>query len=148
MSRSDYEKEHGPPVKSMQATPSSHAVSDRAQDSQGNVQPQQGRETATTPEHFESALPMAPPAADRQESGASGGDFGMTGLMDRELMLQASPIVKKVILNPKTYLFFDYALSELKFRGDIGDFIVDAVEDFWKSRGYRIVIEKKSEVGF
>jgi hypothetical protein len=67
-------------------------------------------------------------------------------LMDRELALQATPIVKKVILNPKIYLYYDYAVSTFDFKGDIGDFIQDAVEDFWKSRGYRIVIERKSEV--
>jgi hypothetical protein len=70
----------------------------------------------------------------------------MGGIMDQELALQATPIVKKVILNPKTYLFYDYACSTLNFKGDIGDFIQDAIEDFWKARGYRIVIEKKSEV--
>ena len=83
-----------------------------------------------------------------QDEGHMLGGRAMQGLMDQELALQATPIVKKVILNPKTYLFYDYAVSELRFPGDIGDFIVDAVEDFWKSRGYRIVIERKSEVGF
>jgi hypothetical protein len=51
----------------------------------------------------------------------------MQGLMDQELALQATPIVKKVILNPKTYLFYDYACSTLNFKGDIGDFIQDAI---------------------
>ena len=70
----------------------------------------------------------------------------MGGIMDQELALQATPIVKKVILNPKTYLFYDYACTNLNFKGDVGDFIQDAIEDFWKSRGYKIVIEKRSEI--
>jgi hypothetical protein len=45
----------------------------------------------------------------------------MQGLMDQELAVQATPIVKKVILNPKTYLFYDYAVSTLNFKGDIGE---------------------------
>lgn len=66
--------------------------------------------------------------------------------MSRELWLAATPIVKKVILNPKIFLLFDYAVNELKYTGDIGDFLVEAVEDFWKQRGYRIVIERQSQL--
>ena len=83
---------------------------------------------------------------DTQEEGRRGGGTAVQGLMDQELALQATPIVKKVILNPKTSLFYDYACTNLNFKGDVGDFIQDAIEDFWKSRGYRIVIEKRSEI--
>jgi hypothetical protein len=83
---------------------------------------------------------------DTQDEGHMLGGTAMQGLMDQELALQATPIVKKVILNPKTYLFYDYACTNLNFKGDVGDFIQDAIEDFWKSRGYRIVIEKRSEI--
>ena len=78
---------------------------------------------------------------DTQEEGRRGGGTAVQGLMDQELALQATPIVKKVILNPKTSLFYDYACTNLNLKGDVGDFIQDAIEDFWKSRGYRIVIE-------
>jgi hypothetical protein len=83
---------------------------------------------------------------DTQDEGHMLGGTAMQGLMDQELALQATPIVKKVILNPKTSLFYDYACTNLNFKGDVGDFIQDAIEDFWKSRGYRIVIEKRSEI--
>lgn len=66
---------------------------------------------------------------DTQDEGHMLGGTAMQGLMDQELALQATPIVKKVILNPKTYLFYDYACSTLNFKGDIGDFIRARVKD-------------------
>lgn len=68
--------------------------------------------------------------------------------MQRILFLEASPILKKVALNPKVYLWFDYAKTELGFKGDVGDFLIDTVEDFFRSRGYKIVISQSKEVGY
>lgn len=65
---------------------------------------------------------------------------------ERIVMVEASPILKKVALNPKVYLWYDYARSKLGYKGDVGDFVIDSVEDFWKSRGYRIVITQGEEV--
>ena len=48
---------------------------------------------------------------------------------EKEILVQASPLVRKIILNPKVYLWFDYARSELKFQGDIGDFFDMATKD-------------------
>jgi len=65
---------------------------------------------------------------------------------ERIVMVEASPILKKVALNPKVYLWYDYAKSEKGYKGDIGDFVIDAVEDFWRSRGYRIIVTQEKEV--
>jgi len=67
-------------------------------------------------------------------------------IFERELWLKARPIMLKVALNPKIFLFYDYAKSELKFEGDIGDFLVDCVLDFFNSRGIKIKIIKEKEV--
>jgi hypothetical protein len=47
---------------------------------------------------------------DVQAESGMGGSSAMGGLMDQELAVQATPIVKKVILNPRTYLFYGYAV--------------------------------------
>lgn len=65
---------------------------------------------------------------------------------ERIVLVEASPILKKVALNPKVYLWYDYAKSEKGYKGDIGDFVIDAVEDFWRSRGYRIIVTQEKEV--
>ena len=64
----------------------------------------------------------------------------------QEMWLMARPIMRKVALNPKVFLWYDYAVKELGFEGDIGDLCVDAIEDFFKSRGYKITIVKETEI--
>lgn len=79
------------------------------------------------------------------------GDIGPPDLrndLERVILLEASPILKKVALNPKVYLWFDYAKTELGFKGDVGDFLIDTVEDFFKSRGFQIVISRTKEVAY
>lgn len=78
------------------------------------------------------------------------GDIGpdLRNDLERVIFLEASPILKKVALNPKVYLWFDYAKTELGFKGDVGDFLIDCVEDFFKSRGFQIVISRTKEVGY
>ena len=65
---------------------------------------------------------------------------------ERELMLQATPIVRKVVLNPRIYLLYDYARTRLNFDGDLGDFLADCVDDFFNSRGIKIKIVREEEV--
>jgi hypothetical protein len=67
-------------------------------------------------------------------------------LIDRELMMKTMPIIRKVVLNPKIYLYYDYVVSNLGYKRDIGDFLADVVEDYFASRGYKILIQKTSEV--
>lgn len=49
-------------------------------------------------------------------------------------------------MNPKIFMYYDYAVSSLGYRQDMGDFISDCIEDFFRSRGYRVVIQHESEV--
>ena len=70
----------------------------------------------------------------------------ISGVIERELWVKATPIVRKIILNPKIWLYYDYARSALGYQGDIGQFLEDCVEDFWRSRGYKIKIIKEEEI--
>ena len=65
---------------------------------------------------------------------------------EKELMVQATPILRKVVLNPRIYLFYDYSRTRLGFKGDFGDFIADCVDDFFNSRGIKIKIVREEEV--
>lgn len=67
-------------------------------------------------------------------------------IFERELWVIAQPIIRKVALNPKIFLFYDYARTELGFDGDLGDFIVDCVQDFFNSRNIKIKIVREKEV--
>jgi len=61
--------------------------------------------------------------------------------------LRASPIIRKVALNPKVYLWYDYAVTKLGYKRDIGDFCAAAIQDFWKSRGYKVKIVREEDIG-
>jgi len=94
-----------------------------------------------------------PPTTSSQPSQDSNIELGgggyppmISGELERELMVRATPILRKVILNPKVLLWYDYARAELGYSGDLGDFINDAVEDFWRSRGYKIKVIQEMEV--
>ncbi len=73
---------------------------------------------------------------DREQNGNS------QVLQDR-MMIDATPIVMKVINNAKNLLWFDWFRKTYKYDGDMGDFITDCIEDFFKSRGWEIVVSKK-----
>jgi hypothetical protein len=82
-----------------------------------------------------------------REVPTEGSDEQIVGeMVAREMQLAASPIFKKVILNPKIYMHFDYVVNNFGYTQDIADFLVDCVEDFLKSRGYRVVIQHEAEV--
>jgi len=52
-------------------------------------------------------------------------------------------VIRKVILNPKVLMWYDYIVSKFGYKGDLGDFIVECIEDFWASRGYKIKISRR-----
>jgi len=68
---------------------------------------------------------------------------GLQETVEKQLQIAASPIVRKIILNPIVYFWYDYAKTKLGFNGDIGDFLWDCVEDFFDARGVHIVVEQK-----
>jgi len=71
---------------------------------------------------------------------------GVERIMEKELWVMAEPIFRKVALNPRIFLFYDYVRTELGYEGDLGDFICDTVEDFFKSRGIKIKIVREKEI--
>ncbi|RLG82643.1 MAG: hypothetical protein DRO39_09310, partial [Thermoprotei archaeon] len=64
---------------------------------------------------------------------------------EREVVAYATPVLRKVILNPKILLFYDYMKSK-GYTGDLGDFIVECIELLFRKMGYQVVIERKVEV--
>lgn len=64
---------------------------------------------------------------------------------ERELWLKSQPIMRKVALNPKIIFYYDY-LVEKGYEGDMGDFLIDMVEDFFRSRGYSVRIIHEEEI--
>lgn len=67
-------------------------------------------------------------------------------LFERELTMYGIPIIQKIALNAKVRLYYDYMVNVMGFKGDVGDFLVDCVDDFFNSRGYSIKIIKEEIV--
>ena len=67
-------------------------------------------------------------------------------IMEEELWVKASPIIRKVILDPKVFLYYDYVRNKYGYKGDLGDFIRDCVEDFFERRGIKIKIVEEEEL--
>ena len=79
--------------------------------------------------------------------GGEGYPLGQAGeILERELWVKATPIIRKVVLNPVVYLYYDYVREKYGYQGDLGDFLYDCVEDFFRSRGVKIKIVKEDEV--
>ena len=91
----------------------------------------------------------------QQPSAGQGGGQGLYGPnsageptvlgdgLQQQLLVAGAPLIRKVMLNPKLFFWYDYAVSKIGFKGDIGDFVFDCVEDYFASRGYTVVVEKK-----
>lgn len=57
--------------------------------------------------------------------------------------VKATDLAKKVMLNPKVLLYYDYARA-VGFEGDLSDFICNCIEFlFEKVLGIRVVVERK-----
>ena len=63
-------------------------------------------------------------------------------LKGQTILTHIEGIAKKVVLNPRILYWYGFAVSE-GFDGDIGDFISDAVEDFYGRRKLDIGIIRK-----
>jgi len=75
-----------------------------------------------------------------------GGEKAIPEGFERELWLKATPLIRKVALNPEIYFWYDYARGKLGLKGDVGDFVCDCVRYFFKSHGYKIRIIKEEEI--
>jgi len=65
----------------------------------------------------------------------------------RSLVSDYTPVVRKVVMNPRILMYYDYARSQ-GYDGDLGDFINEVVEGYFKERGIKIVVLRGvAEVG-
>jgi len=71
---------------------------------------------------------------------------GNSQVIQDRMMIDATPIVMKVINNARNLLWFDWFRKRYNYTGDMGDFITDCIDDFFKSRGWEIIVSKKEPV--
>lgn len=68
------------------------------------------------------------------------------------VVVQSAESPVPVVLNPKVRLWYDFARSNPMgpngetFHGDLGQFLTECVDDFWKRRGWSIVIKRGSPI--
>lgn len=84
-----------------------------------------------------------PPGVLGLRQGDNGASSVLSNGLEQELLLMGAPLIRKVVLNTKVYFWFDFARAKMNFKGDIGDFVFDCVEDFFRSRNYQIIVEKR-----
>jgi len=60
------------------------------------------------------------------------------------ILIQATPIMKKVALNSKVFLQHEYFVKFLGYEGDIGDLLIEALNFYWKEMGFSIKITHNS----
>jgi len=80
--------------------------------------------------------PPPPPAAPGSELGPTESVIEVAGI----------PVGKKIRLTPKNLTLFDWFKARYGYEGGLSDFINDAIEDFFRSRGYTVKIVKEEEV--
>jgi len=62
---------------------------------------------------------------------------------EEEVPVIASQIARKVVLNPKVLLLYDWIKARFGYDGDLSDFILDVIEDFMRSRNLKIMIVRE-----
>lgn len=75
-----------------------------------------------------------------------GDDRDLDELMNRTLLIHATPILRKVALNSKVFLQHEYLQKYLGYEGDVGDLLVEALNFYWKEMGFTIKIQHDSVV--
>ncbi len=63
---------------------------------------------------------------------------------ERTMLIQATPILRKVVLNSKVFLQHEFFRKHLGYEGDIGDLLVEALDYYWKEMGFTIKITHDS----
>ena len=61
-------------------------------------------------------------------------------LLNRTILIHATPILRKVALNSKVFLQHEYFQKQLGYEGDVGDLLVEALDYYWKEMGFTIKI--------
>ena len=59
-------------------------------------------------------------------------------LINRTLLIHATPILRKVALNSKVFLQHEYFQKQLGYQGDVGDLLVEALDFYWKEMGFTL----------
>ncbi|NGX46253.1 MAG: hypothetical protein K940chlam2_01441 [Chlamydiae bacterium] len=65
---------------------------------------------------------------------------------ERTMLIQATPILRKVVLNSKVYIQHEFFQKHLGYTGDIGDLLVEALDYYWKEMGFQIKITHDSVI--
>ncbi len=73
-------------------------------------------------------------------------EYDYDGILEKTFLVKAQPILRKVALNPRIFFDYDFAKKKFGWEGDIGDFLIECVEDFWKRKGYSIRIMYDEEM--
>jgi len=73
-----------------------------------------------------------------------GDDRDLDELMTRTLLINATPILRKIALNSKVYLQHEYFQKQFGYEGDVGDLLVEALDFYWKEMGFTITISQGS----
>jgi len=69
---------------------------------------------------------------------------GLNDAWEKTLLIQATPILRKVVLNSKVFLQHEYLQKHLGYSGDIGDLLVEALNFYWQEMGFSIKITHDS----
>jgi len=68
----------------------------------------------------------------------------LNGMLEKTILIQATPLFKKVLLNSKVFLQHEYFQKYLEYEGDVGDLLVEALDFYWKEMGFTIKITHDS----
>jgi len=68
------------------------------------------------------------------------------GATEATVEVAGIPVSRKVVLTPKNLALFDWFKAKYGYDGGLSDFINDCIEDFFRSRGYVLVVRKEEEI--
>ena len=68
----------------------------------------------------------------------------LSGVWEKTLLIKATPILRKVVLNSKVFLQHEYFQKHLGYEKDVGDLLVEALDYYWKEMGFTIKITHDS----
>jgi len=68
------------------------------------------------------------------------------GVTEATVEVAGIPVGRKVVLTPKNLALFDWFKARYGYEGSLSDFINDCIEDFFRSRGYVLVVRKEEEI--
>jgi len=99
-------------------------------------------------------LPLYPPTIDQSYNREGDlvpppylGTQPMTlGPNEAVVEVEGVPVGRKIRLTPKNLALFDWFKARYGYDGDLSDFINDAIDDFFRSRGYSLKVVREEEV--